>query len=205
MSYIFNEFSKGQSNGPSFSSVVSVAREKGYTEPHPADDLNGADVARKLTILSRYIPSLRTSLPDGYKSVSTTSLVPAQLEGIATGDEFIQKLPEFDSHFQEMREQAARVGKVLRFVGVVDVQSGTIKANLEKWAENIFFGYRINADLIAYRYPNTHPFATSLGGSDNIVMFHTERYSPRPLIVQGAGAGAAVTAMGVMSDLLKLV
>ncbi len=54
------------------------------------------------------------------------------------------------------------------------------------------------------RYPTSHPFATSLGGSDNIIMFHTERYSPRPLIVQGAGAGAAVTAMGVMSDLFKL-
>jgi len=51
----------------------------------------------------------------------------------------------------------------------------------------------------------THPFATALGGSDNIIMFHTERYSPRPLIVQGAGAGAAVTAMGVLGDLLKLV
>jgi homoserine dehydrogenase len=138
MSYIFNEFSTGQSNGPSFSSVVSIAREKGYTEPHPADDLNGADVARKLTILSRYIPSLRSSLPEGYKSVSTTSLVPTQLEGVATGDEFIQKLPEFDSHFQEMREQAAKEGKVLRFVGVVDVQSGTIKADLEKWAENLY-------------------------------------------------------------------
>jgi len=49
-----------------------------------------------------------------------------------------------------------------------------------------------------------HPFATSLGGSDNIIMFHTGRYSPRPLIVQGAGAGAAVTAMGVLGDLLKL-
>jgi len=50
-----------------------------------------------------------------------------------------------------------------------------------------------------------HPFATSLGGSDNIIMFHTERYGARPLIIQGAGAGAAVTAMGVLSDLLKLV
>lgn len=55
-----------------------------------------------------------------------------------------------------------------------------------------------------YRYPKTHPFATSLGGSDNIIMFHTERYGARPLIVQGAGAGATVTAMGVLSDLLKL-
>ena len=51
----------------------------------------------------------------------------------------------------------------------------------------------------------THPFATALGGSDNIIMFHTARYGARPLVVQGAGAGAAVTAMGVMSDLLKLV
>lgn len=51
----------------------------------------------------------------------------------------------------------------------------------------------------------THPFATALGGSDNIIMFYTARYGARPLVVQGAGAGAAVTAMGVMSDLLKLV
>ncbi|KAF7965617.1 hypothetical protein HWV62_42643 [Athelia sp. TMB] len=186
MSYIFNNFSTGEATGPTFSSVVSVAREKGYTEPHPADDLNGADVARKLTILSRYVPALRTSLPEGYKSVDTTSLVPKELEGVKTGDEFIARLPEFDAHYDKMRAEAAAEGKVLRFVGVVDVKSGTIKADLEK-------------------YPNTHPFATSLGGSDNIVMFHTERYSPRPLIVQGAGAGAAVTAMGVMSDLLKLV
>ena len=58
-------------------------------------------------------------------------------------------------------------------------------------------------ELTRCRYPKTHAFATSLGGSDNMIMFHTERYSPRPLIVQGAGAGAAVTAMGVLSDLLK--
>jgi len=186
LSYIFNEFSTGQSTGPSFSSVVSIARQKGYTEPHPGDDLNGADVARKLTILSRTIPALRAALPAGYKSVDTTSLIPTQLEGIPSGDDFMDRLPAFDAHFHGMREEAAREGMVLRFVGVVDVESGNIKASLEK-------------------YPNTHPFATSLGGSDNIVMFHTERYGARPLIVQGAGAGAAVTAMGVMSDLLKLV
>ena len=55
-----------------------------------------------------------------------------------------------------------------------------------------------------YRYPVTHPFATSLSGSDNIIAFHTERYGPRPLIVQGAGAGADVTAMGVLGDLFKI-
>ena len=132
MSYIFNEFSKGKPDGPIFSSVVSIAREKGYTEPHPADDLNGADVARKLTILSRYIPSLRAALPDGYKSVSTTSLVPSTLEGVKTGDEFIQKLPKFDAHFDDIRTAAAEEGQVLRFVGVIDARDGTIKADLEK-------------------------------------------------------------------------
>ncbi|TFK48968.1 aspartate kinase homoserine dehydrogenase [Heliocybe sulcata] len=186
MSYIFNEFSPAQGTGPAFSSVVRIAREKGYTEPHPADDLNGADVGRKLTILSRYIPALRTALPSGYKSVSTRSLVPGELENTESGDEFIEKLPAFDEQFDKMRKEASAEDKVLRFVGVVDVKNGVIKADLEK-------------------YPNTHPFATSLGGSDNIIMFHTERYGARPLIVQGAGAGAAVTAMGVMSDLLKLV
>ncbi|KAE9407989.1 aspartate kinase homoserine dehydrogenase [Gymnopus androsaceus JB14] len=158
MSYIFNEFSTGSPDGPSFSSVVSIAREKGYhagttsdhyrQEPHPADDLNGFDVARKLTILSRTIGS--SSLPSlqSFASVQTASLIPAALEGIPTGDEFLKRLPDAE-------------GK------------GEVKAGLEK-------------------YPVSHPFATSLGGSDNIIM---------PLIVQGAGAGAAVTAMGVLRRL----
>ncbi|KAF8802239.1 hypothetical protein BYT27DRAFT_7261342 [Phlegmacium glaucopus] len=148
MSYIFNEFSTGTPDSPAFS-VVAVAREKGYTEPHPADDLNAA------------------------------------LEGIPTGDEFIARLPEFDDEFAKLRKEASSENKVLRFVGVVDVAGAQVRAGLEK-------------------YPTDHPFATSLGGSDNIIMFHTERYSPRPLIVQGAGAGAAVTAMGVLGDLLNV-
>ncbi|KAJ6451692.1 homoserine dehydrogenase-domain-containing protein [Mycena vitilis] len=186
MSYIFNEFSTGTSDGPAFSSVVKVAREKGYTEPHPADDLNGFDVARKLTILSRIVS--QSTLPElhSFASVDTKSLIPPELENIPTGDEFIARLPQFDEHFAKMRAAASADGQVLRFVGVVDVLNGQVRAGLEK-------------------YPTTHPFATSLGGSDNIIMFHTERYGARPLIVQGAGAGAAVTAMGVLGDLLKLV
>jgi len=192
MSYIFNNFSSGEEGGPSFSSVVRKARGRGYTEPHPADDLTGSDVARKLTILTRYIPSLRTiiPLPKGYESVLTTSLIPSELSSLTTSpssaDEFVHRLAEFDSNFDTMRSDALKEGSVLRYVGVIDVTAGLVKADLEK-------------------YPKTHPFATSLGGSDNIIMFHTERYGARPLIIQGAGAGAAVTAMGVMSDLLKLV
>ncbi|PFH49915.1 hypothetical protein AMATHDRAFT_62204 [Amanita thiersii Skay4041] len=191
MSYIFNEFSTGSPNGPSFSSIVKSAREKGYTEPHPADDLNGFDVARKLTILARTVATYSQSpvvLPElqSFASVRTASLIPPALEGIPTGDEFTRRLPEFDDKFSKLRAEASAEGKVLRFIGVVDPVNGQVKAGLEK-------------------YPVDHPFATSLGGSDNIIMFHTERYSPRPLIVQGAGAGAAVTAMGVLGDLFKLV
>ncbi|KAG6814467.1 hypothetical protein H0H93_012938 [Arthromyces matolae] len=190
MSYIFNNFSTGAAEGPKFSSVVEVAREKGYTEPHPADDLNGFDVARKLTILTRTITSnsrAPTALPalQSFASVQTQSLIPKPLEGIPSGDDFIARLPEFDAEFDKLRADASAEGKVLRFVGVVDVAGGVVKAGLEK-------------------YPTSHPFATSLGGSDNIIMFHTERYGARPLIVQGAGAGAAVTAMGVLGDLFKL-
>lgn len=199
LSYIFNEFSAGSADGPAFSTVVRTARDKGYTEPHPADDLNGADVARKLTILARLLsgPGQQhpvISLPDGYASVPTQSLIPAtlSLSSVPTGDAFLDALQAHDAHFDTLRAEAARQGQggaVLRYVGVIDVDaengSGSVRAGLE-------------------RYPITHPFATSLGGSDNIIMFHTERYGARPLIVQGAGAGAAVTAMGVLSDLLKL-
>ena len=95
--------------------------------------MNGADVARKLTILSRFVPSLRTALPAGYQSVSTKSLIPAELEGIDTGDEFINRLPEFDAHFDKLRADAFKEGKVLRYAGVIDVSSGVIKADLVKY------------------------------------------------------------------------
>lgn len=92
----------------------------------------------------------------------------------------------------------------MRYVGVVDVEEGIVKADLQKYVLLLETSI-VYIPNVCTRYPKNHPFATSLGGSDNIIMFHTERYSPRPLIIQGAGAGAAVTAMGVMSDLLKLL
>jgi len=112
--------------------------------------------------------------------------VPPELDGLPSGDAFMARLPEFDAHYDQLRVEAVAEKKVLRYVGVVDVKNKVIRASLEK-------------------YPVDHAFATSLGGSDNIIMFHTERYGARPLIVQGAGAGAAVTAMGVMSDLFKIM
>ncbi|TFK95798.1 aspartate kinase homoserine dehydrogenase [Pterulicium gracile] len=188
LSYIFNNYSPAtpSSNPSTFASIVTIAREKGYTEPHPGDDLSGTDVARKLTILSRLVPSLFDKLDRGYASVATSSLIPEPLQSIDTGDEFVRRLPEFDAEFEKMRKEAEGNGEVIRYVGVIDVAAGKIEAKLE-------------------RYSSTHPFAASLSGADNIVLFHTKRYADRPLIVQGAGAGAAVTAMGVLSDVLRFV
>jgi homoserine dehydrogenase len=207
LSYIFNEFSPVSGAERSFSSVVQMAKQQGYTEPHPADDLSGADVARKLTILSRLIPELANNLPEGYKSVSITSLIPQKLqsEGLgANGDEFVERLKVFDGEYEALQKKAVSEGNVLRFVGVVDVPKGIIKAALQPYVFSLK-PYRTGIHPAVFtRYPRTHPFATSLSGSDNIIAFHTERYGARPLIVQGAGAGAAVTAMGVLSDLFKL-
>lgn len=185
MSYIFNEFSPPQGSTRKFSEIVSVARANGYTEPNPGDDLSGSDVARKLTILSRLIPELANALPEGYTSVDTQSLTPTGLREEKDADTYVKRLPEFDAEFDAMRAKAQAENKVLRYVGVIDVEKKLIKAGLEA-------------------YPADHAFATSLGGSDNIISFSTERYSPRPLLVQGAGAGAAVTAMGVVGDLVRI-
>lgn len=154
-------------------------------EPHPGDDLSGSDVARKLTILSRQIPALRDSLPKGYQSVDTNDLTPASLASVKDGQEYVDRLPQFDADFDKLNQEAQSQDCVLRYVGVIDVKKGVIKASLE-------------------RYPSTHAFATALGGSDNIISFTTSRYSARPLLIQGSGAGAAVTAMGVVSDLIKI-
>lgn len=102
-------------------------------EPNPADDLNGSDVARKLCILARLIgASSLPDLPEGFASVPTESLVPKELESAKTGKEFMDRLPEFDDYFEKLRADAFKEGNVLRYVGLVDVKAGKLKAGLEK-------------------------------------------------------------------------
>ena len=117
-------------------------------EPHPADDLNGADVARKLTILTRLLTPNQTqnqsNLPEGYASVPTSSLIPPtlSLSSVQTGDEFLDALKAHDAHFGTLRAEAAgqvaNGGAVLRYVGVIDVDSRngniSVKASLEQYA-----------------------------------------------------------------------
>ncbi len=179
LSYIFNEFSTVKPSDVKFSQVVKVAKQKGYTEPDPRDDLNGLDVARKVTILAR-ISGLPVESPAAFP---VQSLIPKELESVSSGDEFLEKLPQFDDRMDALRKEAAQEGKVLRFIGTVDVPNKQTSVKILK-------------------YDASHPFA-SLKGSDNVISIKTKRY-PNPLIIQGAGAGAAVTAMGVLSDVIKI-
>ena len=131
-------------HGWSFRRSTSYACSHPIQEPHPADDLNGADVARKLAILARSIPSLQSALPEGYLSVSTRSLVPEALASVASGSDFVDRLPEFDAEFEKLRDDARAEGSVLRFVGVIDVEKGLVKADLEKYVLNAFWAIARN-------------------------------------------------------------
>lgn len=175
LSYIFNNFKSGDK----FSEIVKTAKENGFTEPDPRDDLSGMDVARKVTTLARE-SGLSLELDD----IPVESLVPAELESCSSAEEFMQRLPEFDDQMTKLQEDAMANGEVLRFVGQVDVKTGKGSVALKN-------------------YPVTHPFA-QLGGTDNIVLCSTERYSPQPLVITGPGAGAEVTAGGIFSDLIRL-
>jgi aspartokinase/homoserine dehydrogenase 1 len=173
LAYLFNTWDGSQS----FSAVVRQAKQLGYTEPDPRDDLSGMDVARKLVILARET-GLRTELGD----VQVESLVPAELVGCGT-DEFLDRLAQFDGTMLARLQDAAARDRVLRYVGSVDAQG--------------------KAEVGLVELPKSHPFA-NIALTDNIVRFQTARYDQNPLIVQGPGAGPAVTAAGVFADLLRV-
>lgn len=179
LSYIFNSLSTSEPSTTKFSDVVKHAKELGYLEPDPRDDLNGMDFARKVTILAR-IAGFEVESPTSF---SVDSLVPKELESCATGADFLKRLPEFDADFQKRKDEALAENKVLRYVGTVDFKANKVSVGIAK-------------------YDFDHPFA-SLKGSDNVVLIQTERYT-NPLIIQGAGAGAEITAHGVLADAIKV-
>jgi len=174
LAWLFNRFEPGTP----FSALVAEARDAGYTEPDPRDDLSGTDVARKLVILAREM-GMEISLDD----VSIESLAPNALQDCDI-DAFMAGLAAYDPAMDKRLEQARRAGRVLRFVASLDA-AGQAKVRLES-------------------LPGDHPFA-HLALTDNVVAFTTERYRDNPLIVQGPGAGPAVTAGGVFADLLRVV
>ena len=173
LAYLFNTWDGSQA----FSSVVRHAKQLGYTEPDPRDDLSGMDVARKLIILAREM-GLKLELGD----VKVESLVPGALADCGV-DDFLERLTEFDAPMLGRLEAARARGHVLRYVGSVSVDG--------------------KAEVGLVELPKSHPFA-NIALTDNIVRFQTARYDQNPLIVQGPGAGPAVTAAGVFADLLRV-
>jgi aspartokinase/homoserine dehydrogenase 1 len=171
LAYLFNVFDGRES----FSSIVLTAKQKGYTEPDPRDDLSGMDVARKLIILGREM-GLTLEMSD----VEVAGLVPAALDGCSV-EEFMRRLPEFDAAMAKSLAEAK--AQVLRYVGRVDADG--------------------KATVGLTRLDARHAFA-NIALTDNVVRFATRRYCDNPLIVQGPGAGPEVTAGGVFSDLLRL-
>jgi len=160
-----------------FSAIVRDAKQRGYTEPDPRDDLSGKDVARKLIILGREM-GLGLEMSD----VKVESLVPRSLE-TGSSEAFLEQLPRYDGEMQQRYEAARARGRVLRYVGRVTAAGEATVGLME-------------LDL-------RHAFA-NIALTDNVVRYATSRYCDNPLIVQGPGAGPAVTAGGVFADLLRL-
>ncbi|HSX62014.1 MAG TPA: homoserine dehydrogenase [Tahibacter sp.] len=160
-----------------FSALLQEARERGYTEPDPRADLSGADVARKLLILAR---AAGVELDEA--AVEVEGLVPAHLARLDSV-EFQARLGEIDAVVDTHFRTAQAQGKVLRYLASLDTD-GRARVGLRA----------VDAD---------HPCA-ALRGADNLFAFTTERYRERPLVVVGPGAGADVTAQGLLADALDI-
>ncbi|WKK57759.1 bifunctional aspartate kinase/homoserine dehydrogenase I [Sphingobacterium sp. BN32] len=173
ISYIFNNFH----GDASFYDVVKKAQELGYTEPDPRDDLGGVDFMRKMLILARDAGHVIEST-----DVDLGNILPENCLKASSVDEFYTELLKSDDYFNNLKDQAAKEGKVIRYIG--NLEDGKVSISLQMVDE-------------------THPFY-ALSGSDNIISFTTERYKERPLVVKGPGAGAEVTAGGVFADLVNV-
>ncbi len=174
LSYIFNSFN----SKTKFVDVVKKAKELGYTEPNPKEDLAGCDVARKALILSRELGK-KINLQD----IVAKPILPEECMNKDDLASFLQSLEDNNDYFADMVKQAEEKGNRLRFLA--SITKDEVKIGLED-------------------VDSSSPFY-SLSGSDNMVVFVTKRYTAQmPLVVRGPGAGAAVTAAGVFADIIKI-
>ena len=179
LSYLFNTFSA--ENKP-FSEVLQHAINSGYTEPDPREDLCGNDVGRKLLILAREL-----DLGNEFTDVKIQNLIPEHLREGSVED-FLQRLDEFNSPYQQIKE-AQEPDHVLRYVG--DLHGDLASTDT----------VQLDVSLVSV------PRNSALGqvkGADSIFEIYTESYGDNPIVIQGAGAGASVTARGVFGDILRL-
>tara|TARA_B100001750_G_scaffold34458_1_gene24304 strand:+ start:640 stop:3063 length:2424 start_codon:yes stop_codon:yes gene_type:complete len=170
LSYLFNSFD-GQKP---FSALVRDAREKGFTEPDPREDLSGIDVARKMLILARETGA-KLELDD----IFVESLIPTALDPTLSVNTFLDRMVDFDQLFIEKLKNATAKQKVLRYIGKWDGQKA-----------------KVGLEMVS----NDNPFYYQ-NGRENFIVFRSKRYNDVPLVIKGHGAGAAVTAAGVLHDI----
>ncbi|MDX1653202.1 MAG: bifunctional aspartate kinase/homoserine dehydrogenase I, partial [Brumimicrobium sp.] len=175
LSYIFNNYSERSED---FSAILLEAKEKGYTEPDPREDLNGLDVARKLIILAREI-GLEVELSD----IQLQDLIPQELSNEGSFEDFIAKKDVLNEYFDKIKSDL-KPDEVLRYIGELDAVNQILKVSLVKTGKDTPLGGIRNADAIFEIY--------------------TEEYGDQPIVIQGAGAGGEVTARGVYSDLIRI-
>jgi len=173
LSFLFNTYD----GSVPFSELLRQARDMGYTEPDPRDDLNGHDVGRKLLILAREAGNELE-----FSDLEIENLVPEAARSAPDVDSFFEKLKAFDDDFLRRYKNASNAGNVLRYIARFADGKGVV--NLQE----------VGSD---------HPFY-NLQATDNIVAFNSDHYHNRPMVVKGPGAGAFVTASGVIADLLRV-
>lgn len=161
----------------SFSEAVKIAMEKGYTEPDPRDDLKGLDMARKLLILIR-----ESGIPFELKDIEIEKLISSEAENANSIEDFFDKLKNDDDRIIELKKNAAEKGCVLCYLA--KYEDGRAKLSIQEIDRN-------------------HPFF-NLTNSENIVAFTTKNYWKNPLTIRGQGAGADFTAVGILSDILRI-
>lgn len=166
-------------DGYSFSQAVIEAKQKGFTEPDPRDDLSGTDIARKLLIIAREF-GLQAELDD----VVIEPLLSDELINASSIDNFLKQLPNIDQVFAERQQKAQQVGKVLRYAGTIEPNGKMAVRLLEVDHHHALFAIR---------------------DGENAFSFSTQRYHPVPMVIRGYGAGAEVTAAGVFGDILQTV
>ena len=164
-------------NKTTFHDIVKQAQEEGYTEPDPKIDLSGVDVMRKILILAR-----ESGNQLEIDAIENKSFLPQESIDTDNNDDFFASLIKYEADFQKLYKDAEDVNSKLKYVA--QFEDGTASVGLQQ-------------------IPKGHDFY-NLEGSDNIVLFFTERYPNQPMIIKGAGAGADVTASGIFADIIRI-